>query len=336
MPRTHQSPADGTILVTGGAGYVGSQTVRLLAALGSRVVVLDSLVTGHAAAIPGVPLVVGDIGDRQLVRAVLADEPVRAIVHFAALKSAPESLAQPGPYFATNVGATLGLLDEAAAAGVEAFVFSSSCAVYGDPPAAPVTEDTPTAPATPYAESKLLVERALGWFEAVGLRAAALRYFNAAGADRSGDHGEDAPHATNLWPRVVRAALGQGAPVVIHGTDWDTPDGTAIRDYIHVEDLAVAHVRALERLLGGGTSVTLNLGTGTGTSVREVIAAVEQAAGVRVPVEPAPRRDGDVGAIWAATARAGQALGWRATMGLPEIARSAVAWHRRHPDGYGS
>ncbi len=322
------------VLVTGGAGYVGSATVRLLAGLGHRVVVLDSLVTGHAGAVAGLPLIVGAIEDRALVARILREEGIEAIVHFAARKSAPESLREPGAYFATNVGGTLGLLAEAVAAGVSAFVFSSTCAVYGEPDAGAVDETSPMRPATPYAESKLLVERALPWFEARGLRHVALRYFNAAGADPSGAHGEDAPGATNLWPLVVRAALGQGPAVTVFGTDWPTPDGTAVRDYVHVDDLAAAHARALDWLRDGRPSRTLNLGTGTGTSVREVIDAVEAAVGGPVPVRHASRRDGDIAAIWAATGAAEDALGWRATRTLAGIASSAVAWHRRHPDGY--
>jgi UDP-glucose-4-epimerase GalE len=322
------------VLVTGGAGYIGSQTVRLLVRRGHQPIVIDTLERGHREAIGDAPLVVGSIADRALVRNVLADHAIEAVVHFAALKAAGESMLDPALYFDRNVGDTLALLAEVDRARVGPFVYSSSAAVYGEPERSPVAEDAATRPANPYGESKLLVERALPWYGVRGIRHAILRYFNAAGAEPDGSHGEDAADATNLVPLVVQAALRADRPLTIFGTDYPTPDGTAIRDYIHVADLADAHVRALEHLASGGRSLTVNLGTGRGSSVREVVAAVERAAGQAVPVIEAGRRPGDPAAIWADPARAADLLGWRARAGLDEIAASAVSWQRSHPDGY--
>jgi UDP-glucose-4-epimerase GalE len=322
------------VLVTGGAGYIGSQTVRLLLRRGHRPVVIDTLEHGHRAAVGEAPLVVGSIADRSLVREVIAEHGVEAVIHFAALKAAGDSMVDPARYLDRNVGETLALLAEIDRARLGAFVYSSSAAVYGEPDRSPVGEDAATRPANPYGESKLLVERALPWYAVHGLRHAALRYFNAAGAEPDGSHGEDAADATNLVPIVVRAAVRGDRPVTIFGTDYPTPDGTAIRDYVHVADLADAHIRALDRLMDGGPSFTLNLGTGRGSSVREVIGAVERAAGRAVPVVEAGRRPGDPAAIWADARRAEAVLGWRAHAGLDEIARSAVTWQRHHPDGY--
>lgn len=322
------------VLVTGGAGYIGSQTVRLLLRRGHLPIVVDTLEHGHREAVGDAPLVVGSIADRSLVREVISSHAVEAVVHFAALKAAGESMLDPARYLDRNVGDTFALLAEVDHARIGPFVYSSSAAVYGEPERSPVAEDAATRPANPYGESKLLVERALPWYEGRGLRHAILRYFNAAGAEPDGSHGEDADDATNLVPLVVRAAVRGDPPVTIFGTDYPTPDGTAIRDYVHVADLAEAHVRALEHLASGGRSLTLNLGTGRGSSVREVIAAVERAAGRAVPVIEARRRPGDPTAIWADAGRAADLLGWRAREGLDEIARSAVSWQRSHPDGY--
>jgi UDP-glucose-4-epimerase GalE len=321
------------VLVTGGAGYIGSQTVRLLVRRGHEPVVIDTLEHGYREAVEAVPLVVGSIADRTLVRDVIAANRIDAVVHFAALKDAGASMADPALYFDRNVGDSLALLAEVQRAGVRAFVFSSSAAVYGEPERSPVAEDAATRPENPYGESKLLVERALPWYERRGLRHVSLRYFNAAGAEPDGSHGEDPAKATNLVPLVARAAVRGDPPVTIFGTDYPTPDGTAIRDYVHVADLADAHVRALEHLADGGPSVTLNLGTGQGSSVREMVAATERAAGRAVPVVEAGRRAGDPVAIWADSRRAAAVLGWTARAGLDEIASSAVQWQRTHPDG---
>lgn len=322
------------VLVTGGAGYIGSQTVRLLLRRGHHPIVIDTLERGHREAVDHAPLIVGSIADRALVRELIAVHDIEAVVHFAALKAAGESMLDPARYLDCNVGETLALLAEVDRARVGSFVYSSSAAVYGEPERSPVTEDAATRPANPYGETKLLVERALPWYELRGLRHASLRYFNAAGAEPDGSHGEDAAEATNLVPVVVRAAVHGGPPVTVFGTDYPTPDGTAIRDYVHVADLAEAHVRALEHLAGGGPSLTLNLGTGRGSSVREVIAAVGRATGRVVPIVEAGRRAGDPAAIWADAGRAAALLGWRAGAGLDEIAASAVSWQRSHPNGY--
>jgi UDP-glucose 4-epimerase len=322
------------VLVTGGAGYIGSQTVRLLLRQGHQPIVLDTLERGHREAVGDAPLVVGSIADRPLVRELIAAHAIEAVIHFAALKAAGESMVDPARYLDRNVGDTLAFLSEVDRARVGAFVYSSSAAVYGEPERSPVAEDAATRPANPYGESKLLVERALPWYELRGLGHAILRYFNAAGAEPDGSHGEDPADATNLVPLVVQAAVRGDRPVTIFGTDFPTPDGTAIRDYVHVADLAEAHVRALEHLAGGGRSLTVNLGTGRGSSVRDVIAAVGRAAGRAVPVVEAGRRPGDPAVVWADAGRAADLLGWRARAGLDEIAASAVSWQRSHPDGY--
>ena len=316
------------VLVTGGAGYVGSHTVRKLHQRGDRVVVLDDLSHGVAAAVADVPLVAGDVGDEALLKDLLGREDIDAVVHLAGSKSVDESLRDPGAYFRNNVTGSLTLLRACVEAGVDRFVFSSTCAVYGNPAELPVTEETPARPETPYGESKLMVERILHWFESAhGLRSVSLRYFNAAGAAEEGDLGENWDHAVNLVPVVMKATLGVGPPVRIFGTDYGTPDGTAIRDYVHVLDLADAHVQALDRLAHGGPSAVLNLGTGTGASVREVIAAVESASGMRVPAIEAPRRPGDPEAVWADASRAADVLGWAARRSLDDIVRSAWRWH---------
>jgi UDP-glucose-4-epimerase GalE len=330
-------PASGArrrILVTGGAGYIGSHTVRLLAGLGHAPIVLDTLERGHRDAVDGARLIVGSTGDRALVQRVLREERIEAVIHFAARKSTADSVADPAGYFDHNVGDSIALLSEIVAAEIGAFVFSSSCAVYGEVEASPVAEDAPVRPSTPYGESKVLVERMLPWLEARGLRHVVLRYFNAAGAEPDGSHGEHPAGASSLVPRVVSVATGGQSNLTVYGDDYPTPDGTAIRDYVHVADLARAHVAALEHLLRDGASSVLNLGTGTGSSVLDVVRAVEQAAGVPVPLVMAPRRPGDVAAIWADSREAERVLGWRATSGIEDIAASAVRWAQRRPDGY--
>ena len=322
------------VLVTGGAGYIGSQTVRLLAAAGHEPLVLDTLEHGDRRSIPGVELIVGSVGDAALVRGLLADRRIEAVVHFAALKAADESVRQPGRYLDANVGGSLVLLRAMEETGVSRFVFSSSCAVYGEPPSLPIGEDAPLRPENPYGESKLLVERALPWFAANGLGFVSLRYFNAAGAQPDGEHGEDWRAAPNLVPMAIKAAL-RGAPLRVFGTDYPTPDGTAVRDYVHVVDLAAAHIAALGHLAAGGPSTTLNLGTGHGASVRDVIRSVERASGCSIEVIETPRRPGDPAAVWADAGKAERELGWAARLGLDEIIDSAVRWHRTHPNGYG-
>jgi UDP-glucose-4-epimerase GalE len=323
------------ILVTGGAGYIGSHTVRLLRELGRPVVVLDSLDFGHAEAVGDAPLVVGSIADDRLVASIVADHRVDAVVHFAGYKAAGESMLQPGRYFVNNLAGSARLIDNLQGCGVGRLVFSSSCAVYGTPERLPVGEDEPVRPASPYGETKALVERMLRWYDQChGLRSVSLRYFNAAGAAGDGSIGEDATFTLNLIPLVMQALLGQRPPVRVFGTDYPTPDGTAIRDYVHVEDLAEAHVRALDFLAEEGPTVEVNLGTGVGSSVRDVLAAAAAAAGRPVPAEDAPRRDGDPIGLYADNRLARELFGWEAHRDLMDIVASAWRWHAGHPDGY--
>jgi UDP-glucose-4-epimerase GalE len=300
------------------------------------VVVVDNLEHGHPHAIPGVPLVVGDIQSGSLLREVLRDRQIEAVVHFAARKSVAESVADPGRYFEVNVGGSLALLQAMADTGVGLIVLSSSCAVYGTPDELPVRETSPTRPDSPYGESKLMMERMAAWFEgSAGIRSVALRYFNAAGASLDGANGEDWQGAENLVPIVLQAAAGRRPAVDIYGTDYPTPDGTCIRDYVHVLDLADAHVLALDHLARGGSTVTLDLGTGRGASVLEVIEVARAASGRPIEARPAPRRPGDVPAIWADGRSAREILGWTPRHDLRDIVATAWRWHEAHPDGHG-
>ena len=324
------------ILVTGGAGYIGSHTVALLHDRGDEVVVLDTLEHGHPAAVRDVPLVIGDVGDRALVRDLLLRHRIEAVVHFAARKSVTESMADPGGYFATNTLGTLGLLRAMVDAGVDRLVFSSTCAVYGTPIALPVTEVNPLQPENPYGESKLLVERMLPWFEAAsGVRSVCLRYFNAAGAAADGSNGEDWRQAENLVPIVMQAALGLRQVVDVYGSDYPTPDGTAVRDYIHVLDLAEVHARALDHMAEGGASTTVNVGTGVGASVLQVVEATRAVSGRAIETRRSPRRPGDPAAVWADNQLARELFGWTPRFGLADIVASAWRWHSTHPDGHG-
>lgn len=317
-----------SVLVTGGAGYIGSHTVRALRAADRDVVVLDTLELGRAEAVLDAELVVGDIHDKALVAATCRDHGVDEIVHFAAYKSVGESMASPGRYWHNNVDGTVSLLDAALAAGVDRVVFSSSCSVYGNPPTVPVSEDAPIAPESVYADTKATVERVLRWYDVTdGLRSMSLRYFNAAGASLDGRIGEDWTYSINLIPVAMKAVLGQSPPVKVFGADYDTPDGTCIRDYIHVEDLADAHVRALDALAGGAATNALNVGTGVGSSVLDVLHATARAAGREVPHELVERRLGDPVVTYADPASAESALGWRARHGLDEIVETAYRWH---------
>jgi len=323
-----------SVLVTGGAGYIGSHTVRRLRQLGHAVVVLDSLVTGHADAVLDAPLVVGDVADVDLVRRVCADHGVTACVHFAAFKNVGESMAHPERYWRNNVAGTAALVEGLLAAGVRRLVFSSSCSVYGTPAQVPVAESAPIAPESVYAESKAMVERILAWqARTSGLASVSLRYFNAAGASQDAVIGEDWTHSQNLIPVVMQAALGVRSEVQVFGGDYPTPDGTCIRDYVHVDDLAEAHVAALDRLAAdpgdGGSWQAVNVGTGVGTSVLEVIRATEAVAGRPVPHRIVERRAGDPVAVWADPTGAEQLLGWSARLGLDEIIDTAWRWHCR-------
>jgi UDP-glucose-4-epimerase GalE len=323
--------AKGHVLVTGGAGYIGSHTCKALAAAGYGPVVLDSMVHGHPWAVQWGPLVEGDVRDAQLLDSVFALFRPVAVLHFAALTSVGESVADPGPYYDNNLGGALALLEAMRRAGCPAVVFSSTAAVYGDPavPGAPMDENHPLAPVNPYGRAKLAVERMLADYGAAyGLRHMSLRYFNAAGADPEGELGEEHDPETHLVPLAIGAALGTRGPLRVFGQDYPTPDGTCVRDYVHVADLARAHVLALGHLARGGPSGALNLGTGRGNSVREVLAAVERASGRPVPCEPAPRRAGDPGALVAAAGRARAVLGWSPDLtDLDSIVSTAWRWH---------
>jgi UDP-glucose 4-epimerase len=324
------------VLVTGGAGYVGSHAVRALCAAAHEVTVLDDLSSGHAAAVlPPARLVVGDLADRELLEAVLSRQPFDAVMHFAARIEVGESVVDPLKYYDSIAANTVGLLRAMQAAGVQRFVFSSSAAVYGVPESSPICETIPRRPASPYARAKNVVEwmledSAAAW----GLGFAALRYFNAAGASADGRLGEDHEPETHLIPNVLRVALGRAACVRVFGTDYDTPDGTCVRDYVHVEDLADAHVRALEALSPGKVRAC-NCGTGRGASVREVIETARSITGHPIPAEDHPRRSGDVPVLVADATRLRDELGWSPSRpSLREIVASAYAWHRAHPNGF--
>ena len=320
-----------SVLVTGGAGYIGSHACKALARAGYIPVTYDNLSRGHRHAVRWGPLVEGEIADRTALVAALREHRVSSVMHFAAFAYVGESGTDPALYYRNNVVGTLALLDAMREAGAVRLVFSSTCATYGLPERVPIAETTPQHPVNPYGETKLTIERALHWYgEAYGLRSVALRYFNAAGCDRDGEIGEEHDPETHLIPLVLRAALGSGPPVSIFGTDYPTPDGTAVRDYIHVEDLASAHVRALGYLSDGGGSAAANLATGRGYSVREIIAAVARAVGHDVPQREAPRRAGDPPALVADPTLARSLLGWQAECSdLDTIIGTALAWETR-------
>lgn len=326
---TKRTPA---VLVAGGAGYIGSHACKALAAAGYLPVAYDNLDFGHRAAVQWGPLVEGDIADADRVRRAVADHEVVAAMHFAAYTYVGESVSDPRKYFRNNLINAIRFVDGLLDAGVRRLVFSSTCATYGMPQAVPIGEDHPQQPVNPYGETKLMVERVLHWYGAAyGLRWMALRYFNAAGADPLGRIGEDHRPETHLIPLVLEAALGQRPHIDVFGTDYPTPDGTAIRDYIHVDDLADAHVRALRHLEHDGASLALNLGTGNGYSVREVIATAEKVAGRPVPVRESARRPGDPPRLVADARQARAVLGWQPRHDrLETIVASAWAWHARH------
>ncbi len=315
-------------MVTGGAGYIGSHTVRMLRRRGREVVVLDSLEFGRADAVLGAPLVVGDIADADLVARTIEEHGVDEVVHFAAYKAAGESMEQPERYFANNVGGTNALLHALTRCRVDRFVFSSSCAVYGTPTELPVSEDHRLHPESPYGESKRMVEQMLDWYDACHeLRSVRLRYFNAAGASEDAQIGEDWTVTLNLVPLVMKALLGAVPTLTVFGTDYPTADGTAIRDYVHVDDLADAHVRALDHLADGGASEAINLGTGTGSSVQQVIDQAQAASGRQVPVVYGDRRPGDPVQVYGDNRKAAALLGWKPERSLADIVASAWRWH---------
>lgn len=317
-------------LVTGGAGYIGSHTCKALAAAGHTPVVLDNLSTGHSWAVKWGPLVVADIADRSRVKSAVKEFGIGAVIHFAAHAYVGESVRKPQKYFDNNVTKTLALLDTLLEAGISKVVLSSSCATYGVPQKLPISEDDAQQPINPYGESKLFVEKVLYWYEvAYGIRHMNLRYFNAAGADPDGEIGEYHDPETHLIPLVIAAAQGVNPTFEIFGTDYGTADGTAVRDYVHVCDLARAHVNALDYLVAGGHSASVNLGTGCGHSIREVISAVETISGRAVPVVEGPRRPGDPATLIANPQLGQTVLSWTPDKSdLQTIVRTAWHWHQ--------
>jgi len=319
------------ILVTGGAGYVGSHACKALAAAGYTPVVYGNHGRGHRELVRWGPLEVGDLAHRARLDEVLARHRPEAVMHFAAFAYVGESVQDPALYYRNNVGGTLELVEAMRRAGIKALVFSSTCSTYGVPERMPITEDTPQRPINPYGATKLAIERMLADYDAAyGLRSASLRYFNAAGCDPDGEAGEVHDPETHLIPRVLMAATGELPHVDIFGTDYPTPDGTCLRDYVHVADLAQGHVQALDYLKRGGATLAVNLGTGRGFSVREVIAAASEVTGRRIPVHEAPRRPGDPPVLVADASRARSLLGFQPRYTeLAPIVATAWRWHSR-------
>ena len=325
------------VLVVGGAGYIGSHCVRQLLAAGHRPVVLDNLVFGHRGAIAaGVPLYTADLGDEAAVGEILKREEIEAVMHFAAFAYVGESVNDPLKYYFNNVVATLGLLRVMLKQRVKKFVFSSTCATYGVPTAMPIVETMPQAPINPYGQTKLDIENALkALAHAHGLSFAAFRYFNAAGAAEDGSIGEDHVPESHLIPLAIESAVGRRPALQVFGTDYPTPDGTCLRDYVHVDDLSRAHIAVFAKLKQPGTALFYNLGTGRPTSVLEVIRAVEKVTGLKVPYILAPRRAGDPPALYADSAKAVRELGWAIKFNQIEaIVETAWKWHRANPSGF--
>lgn len=327
------------VLVVGGAGYIGSHCVRQLVAAGHRPVVLDNLVFGHRQAIgPEVPFYDAELGDPTAVAEILKREQIEVVMHFAAFAYVGESVTNPLKYYFNNCVATYHLLQTMLDAGVRKFVFSSTCATFGIPEKLPITEDLPQRPINPYGQTKLDVENALKNLAAAhGLSFAAFRYFNAAGAAEDGTIGEDHNPETHLIPLTIAAAQGRIPSLSVFGTDYPTPDGSCLRDYVHVDDLSRAHIAVFGKLEKPGAQYFYNLGTGQPHSVREIIASVERVSGKKVPVVESPRRAGDPPALYADSSRAQKGLGWTIKFNdLDAIVETAWRWHRDHPDGYGS
>jgi UDP-glucose 4-epimerase len=325
------------VLVVGGAGYIGSHCVRQLAIAGHRPVVLDNLVYGHRAAVAGdVPFHEAELGDEQAVEKVLREHKIELVMHFAAFCYVGESVADPLKYYLNNVAATLHLLQAMRAAGVGKFVFSSTCATYGQPSKLPIAESAPQAPINPYGQTKLDVENALRAVSgAHGLSFAAFRYFNAAGAAEDGSIGEDHTPETHLIPVAIDVATGRRPHLELFGTDYPTPDGTCLRDYVHVDDLSRAHIAVFGRLAKPGAALFYNLGTGRPSSNRQIIRAVESATGRKIKVIEAPRRPGDPPALYADSSKAQGELGWKPKFpDIESIVATAWKWHESHPNGY--
>jgi UDP-glucose-4-epimerase GalE len=323
------------VLLTGGAGYVGSHAARLLQQAGHEAWVYDNLVYGHRAAAPQGRLIEGDLHEAERLCAAFRDHQIDAVMHFAAYAYVGESVTDPAKYYQNNIIGTISLLGAMRASGVKRIVFSSTCATYGVPESIPITEAETQEPINPYGYTKLVIERALAdYAHAYGFGYAALRYFNASGAAKDGSIGEDHDPETHLIPLVLQVALGQRDEVLIFGDDYPTPDGTCIRDYVHVDDLGRAHIAALERLQPG-VALKLNLGTGAGASVKEVVQACRRVTGHKIPARVVPRREGDPPALVADASLARQTLNWMPQhVGIEPIVASAWAWHKAHPKGY--
>lgn len=323
------------VLVIGGAGYIGSHTVRLLNESDHEVWVYDNLSMGHRRSVPAEQLIVGELGDSHRIESVLREREIDAVMHFAAFASVGESVVDPAKFYQNNVIATLGLFESMRRCGVNRFVFSSTTATYGQPERIPIVESTPQLPINPYGFTKLVIERALrDYAHAYGFAGASLRYFNAAGAAADGTIGESHHPEGHLIPLVLQVALGQRSSIQIFGNDYPTPDGTCVRDYIHVDDLATAHRAALERLESGRV-IEVNLGTGVGNSVLEVIEACRKASGHEIPVVLAPRREGDPAKLVADSSLAKQLLDWEPKYkSIDSIVQTAWKWHSTHPNGY--
>jgi UDP-glucose-4-epimerase GalE len=330
------SKSGSAVLVTGGAGYIGSHAVKALSARGESVIVYDNFSQGHREAVShGIPTVDGDIHDTAKLTSAIQTHDVGAVMHFAAWLAVNDSVKDPAGYYRNNVIGALSVLDAMVATNVHHLVFSSTCAVFGTPPTTPITEDLPKRPINAYGETKLAIEHALPHYErAYGLRSMALRYFNAAGADPDGELGEDHTPEIHVIPRAIDAALGRGS-FAIFGDDYPTPDGTCLRDYVHVSDLASAHVLALEALRAGARSNAFNLGNGRPTSVRDVVASVERVTGKQVPYELGPRREGDPAVLFASSERIKRELGWQPLLEeIDVIVETAWRWRATHAQGY--
>lgn len=324
------------ILITGGLGYVGSHAMRYLREQGRDVLAFDNLIYGHTEAACGAPYVIGDLMNMDDLRRVFKEHEIDSVMHFAAFAAVGESVANPKKYFDNNVRGGLNLLEAMLEAGVKRLVFSSTCAIFGEPVEIPMAETHPVSPANPYGETKLAFERVLKWYDrAYGLKSACLRYFNAAGAHPSGEIGEDHEPERHLIPLAIRAADGTGDALTVFGNDYETPDGTCIRDYIHANDLAQAHLLALRKMEAGGGSAAYNLGNGNGYSVLEVIECVERITGHTVPHAFGDRRPGDPGRLVGSSKKAKDDLGWRPEFdSLEAILETAWRWHESHPNGY--
>jgi len=334
-PTIRSGDKPGTVVVTGGAGYIGSHAAKALGAAGRRVVIYDNLSEGHEEATLGADLVVGDTRDVSLLRSVMASRGVTSVMHFAALAAVGESVRDPAGYYSNNVEGTLSVLRAMAEEGVPSFIFSSTCAVFGEPDEVPLVESHPTRPINAYGETKLAIERALPHYErAYGIRSICLRYFNAAGADPAGQLGEDHRPERHLIPLALRAVNG-GEPLQVFGDDYPTPDGTCLRDYIHVTDLAQAHLLALDALERQARSSVYNLGNGRPFSVREVLQSVSRVTGREVPHAVAARRAGDPAALYATNLRIQAELGWVPRFAeLDTIIETAWRWSQSHPRGF--